>query len=70
MYIIITRQATEGRFLLPNAKTNFLKRTVTFRVMKSWKLLPLSLIRITGKIDFKKHVKAHLEILYLSVVEV
>ncbi len=30
-----TRRATEGRFLLPNAKTNFLKRTVVYRAMKS-----------------------------------
>ncbi len=45
----VTRRATEGRFLLPYAKINFLKSTVTFRAMKLWNLLPVSLIRITQK---------------------
>ncbi len=55
----VTRWATEGRFLLPYAKTNFLKRTVTL-----WNLLPVSLIRITQRIYFKRQVKAHLGSLY------
>ncbi len=60
-----TRRATEDRVLPPNVKNNFLKCTVTFRAIKSWIFLPLSLIRITRKTYFKKQVNAHLGILYL-----
>lgn len=60
-----TRQATEGRFSLPKAKTNFLKRTVVYRTMKTWNSLPLALIRITQKFNFKRQVKAHLGLSYL-----
>ncbi len=49
--------------MLLDGKTNFLKHTVTSMAMKSWNLVPLSLIRITRKIDFKRQVKAHLGIL-------
>lgn len=62
----VTRRATEGRFLLPNAKNNFLRHIVLYRAMKSWNFLPRSLIRITRKKDFRRQVKAHRIIVFID----
>lgn len=35
-----TRHASEGRFLIPRANTNFLKCTFIYRAVKEWNLLP------------------------------
>ncbi len=48
----VTRRATEGRFLLPYAKTNVLKCTVTFRAIQLWNPTPVSFIKITRNIYF------------------
>ena len=49
-----TRREIEGRFSLPRANTNFLKRIVGYRAMKSWNLLPTEIINVTRKCLFKK----------------
>lgn len=56
----VTRRVTEGRFSLPKANTNFLRRTVGYRAMKSWNLLPTEIINVTSKRIFKKQIRKHL----------
>ncbi len=55
----------EGKYSLPKANTNFLKRTVVYRAMKAWNSLPLTMTKLTKKSMFKKPIRKHLEKLYL-----
>lgn len=55
-----TRKAGKGDIVLPNPKTNSMKRTVLYRAIKTWNELPLDIREDTGKKTFKRKLKRYL----------
>lgn len=55
-----TRHAASGKFSLPKIKTNYSKRTVMYRAMHAWNLLPKNSEQISSINKFKLLVKKHL----------
>lgn len=56
----ITRHATVGNFTLPRVRTNAIKRTVMYRAMYEWNLLPGHISQENSKTRFKYLLKQHL----------
>ena len=55
-----TRHAASGKFSLPKIKTNYSKRTVMYRAMHAWNLLPKNFEQRSSIKKFKLLVKKHL----------
>ena len=52
-----TRQALSGHFILPSPQTNALKKTVMYRAIAYWELLPPQLTLEKNKFSFKRKLK-------------
>lgn len=55
-----TRHATEGRFILPKVKTNNGKKSVIYRAMAGWNMMPSDIINANSIHQFKVLLKKHL----------
>ena len=55
-----TRHGASGKFSPPKIKTNYSKRTVMYRAMHAWNLLPKNFEQISSIKKFKLLVKKHL----------
>ena len=56
----LTRHAAEGRFILPRANTNVLKKSVLFRAILEWNALPLYIVLTNSKERYKFLLKQFL----------
>ena len=52
-----TRQALSGHFILPAPQTNALKKTVIYRAIAFWDVLPPNLILARNTFSFKRKLK-------------
>ena len=55
-----TRLTTEGKLILPRARTNAMKRTMVFRGISEWNALPRTIRRENSKSSFKFLLKKYL----------
>ena len=53
-----TRQALSGLFAFPLPRTNALKKTVMYRAIASWNVLPSYLTLTRNKCDFKRKLES------------
>ena len=63
-----TRYATRILFTVPKSRTNSRKRTVLYRALIAWNLLPSHIAQINSKPGFKKQIKQHLRAQHLSPI--
>ena len=57
---LATRLTTEGKLILPRARTNAMKRTMVFRGISEWNALPRTIRRENSKSTFKFLLKKYL----------
>ena len=55
-----TRQALSGHFTCPLPRTNALKKTVMYRAIAYWNVLPSYVNLTRNKCDFKRKLKAEI----------
>ncbi len=56
----VTRQVSTGLFVAPSPRTNFMMRTVLYRGVSVWNMLPTSIRQIKNRFSFKKSLKLKL----------
>ncbi len=62
----MTRHASEGRFILPMANTNVLRKSVLFRAILEWNSLPLYIVLTDSKERYKFLLKQFLLMVQLQ----
>ncbi len=56
----VTRQVSTGLLVAPSPRTNFMMRTVLYRGVSAWNMLPTSIRQIKNRFSFKKSLKLKL----------